>query len=144
MGRKKLTKKTCPICKIEKLRSEYYEYNAKGRKSKRMDSRCKACSYEYCKPARKRYFERNRERMIEQLAQWSRDNKEHLKQHQYKYNQKGVKTLAPSYLNSLFKKLTGLNGNDHPELLLIYKNQLLLKRKMNEKSQDAPHLSETA
>ena len=143
MGRKKLTKKTCPICKIEKLRSEYYEYNAKGRKSKRMDSRCKACSYEYCKPARMRYFERNREWMLEKLIQWGRDNSERYKRFQYEYNKQGVKDLSKSYLNSAFKKLTGLNGNDHPELLLIYKNQLLLKRKMNEKSQDTPHLGET-
>lgn len=144
MPRKKLTKKTCPICKIEKPRSEYYEYNAKGRKSKRIDSRCKACSYESCKPARKRYFESNREVMLEKLAQWGRDNKERLREHQYEYNKKGVKELNFPYLNCLFKKLTGLDGNDHPELLLVYKNQLLLKRKINEKSKDAPDISEVA
>ena len=141
MGRKKLTKKTCPICKIEKPRSDYYEYVAKGRKSKRMDSRCRACSYEYCKPARKRYFERNREIMLEKLLQWGIDNKERLREYQYEYNKKGVSELSKSYVNSLFKELTGLNGNDHPELLLIYKNQLILKRKLNEKSQKAPDLN---
>jgi len=144
MGRKKLTKKTCPLCGIEKLRSEYYEYNAKGRKSKRMDSRCKSCSSEYCKPAKKRYFNRNREAIINRLKQWNKENKEHIKQIKYEYNKNGVLNLSMSYLNSGFKKLTGLDGNDHPELLLIYKNQLLLKRKINEKSKDAPDLSEIA
>ena len=115
MGRTQLTKKTCPICKIEKPRSEYYEYVAKGRKSKRIDSRCRACSYEFCKPARKRYFERNREMMMERLAQWGRDNKERLREYQYEYNKKGVKERHKSYRNYLFKQLTGLNGNDHPE-----------------------------
>ena len=141
MGRKKLTKKTCPICNIEKPRSEYYEYVSKGRKSKRMDHRCRACSYEYCRPARKRYFERNREMMIEKLAQWGRDNPERLREYQYEYNKKGVKELSKSYLHGAFKKLTGLNGNDYPELVLTYKNQLILKRKLNEKSENTSDLN---
>ena len=141
MGRKKLTKKTCPICKIEKPRSDYYEYVAKGRNSKRIDHRCRACSYEYCRPARKRYFERKREMLMERLTPWGRDNKERLREYQYEYNKKAVKELSKSYLNAAFKKLTGLNGNDYPELVLIYKNQLILKRKLNEKSENAPNLN---
>jgi len=109
MGRKKITEKRCPRCGIVKPRSEYYEYNAKGRKSKRIDSRCKACSLEAVRPARKRWFEKNRETALERLHEWRDQNKERLKQYQYEYNKQGIKELNPSSLNRLFKQYTGLD-----------------------------------
>jgi hypothetical protein len=78
--------------------------------------------------------------MMERLAQWGRDNKERLKEYQYEYNKKGVENLSPSYLNSIFKKVIGLDPKEHPKLLEAYRNYIFLKRKINEKPKDASDL----
>ena len=130
MGRKKLTEKKCPRCGIIKPRAEYYEYYSKQRGAMRIDSRCKACSVEACRPAIKRYYEKNKEMLLQKLADWQNNNRERLKKYQYEYNKKGIKQLSPSYLNCLFKKFTNLNPYEHPDLLAAYKNQLLIKRRL--------------
>ena len=138
MGRKKLTEKKCPRCGIVKPRSAYYEYNSRHHKSPRIDSRCKDCSYEACRPARKRWYERNREEALKRLAQWSKDNPERAKKCQYEFNRNCVKEAKGGYLNTLFRKSTGLEPKEHPELLAAYRTQLLIKRKLNEQQVNRP------
>ena len=133
MGRKKITEKKCPICKEVKPRSAYYEYWSKPRQAYRIDSRCKDCSYEACRPARKRWFELNREEALKRLAQWNKDNPERAKKYQYEFNRSCVKEAKGGYLNGLFRRYTGLEPKEHPELLTAYRNQLLIKRKLNAK-----------
>lgn len=133
MGRKKITHKKCPVCKITKARDQYYEYWSKARGAYRIDSRCKSCSYDYCKPARKKWFIKNREFAIQRMLEWGKANEEKMKQYQYEFNKNCVKEAKGGYLNKLFKRYTGLEPKENPELVKAYKNQLLIKRKLNEK-----------
>jgi len=138
MGRKKITHKKCPRCEKIKPRDEYYEYWSNPRQAYRVDSRCKECSLKACRPARKRWFERNRKQALEKLREWGQENSSRLKKYQYEFNKACVREVKGSYLNSSFKKYTGLDPKKNPDLVIAYKTQLLIKRKIYEKQNDRP------
>ena len=129
--------KKCPICNKEKTLDNYYSYYSKQRNKYRVSNYCKPCARENSKPRAKKYFENNREEKLQYAKDYRADpnNKKKLEVLRKRFKKKYSRELKDCYLRDQLKRKHGIENellHENPEIVEVYKNQLLIKRKLKQ------------